>query len=243
MTGNPHDADRSRAAAGRPDHLQAGLPALLPQGEHDLRGRPRPHGLRTAWSDKHPAYEILNGPSGTGIQDLFTPEINSDAPARRDERLDDRQRADEQYDSYKVKAVLNEIDGFDHSGTTKVGTPAIFGMNFQTVSTAEKLPTSDGLAGGYLADGVTPGPLLTRALDYVNAQVGSMVAALQAPGPARRRTVDHPLGQARAVARHALGADADPRRPDHRRPQRRLDARHIPAPATSSRSPSTTTGC
>src|SRR5947209_5944600 len=37
-------------------------------------------GLRTAWSDKHPAYDLLNGPSGTGVQDLFTPEINSDAP-------------------------------------------------------------------------------------------------------------------------------------------------------------------
>lgn len=24
----------------------------------------------TAWSDKHPAYEILNGPSGTGLDDL-----------------------------------------------------------------------------------------------------------------------------------------------------------------------------
>ena len=29
-------------------------------------------GLRTAWSDKHPAYEILGGPSGQGIDDLFT---------------------------------------------------------------------------------------------------------------------------------------------------------------------------
>jgi hypothetical protein len=37
-------------------------------------------GLHTAWSDKHPAYEILNGPAGSGIDDLFTPEINSDAP-------------------------------------------------------------------------------------------------------------------------------------------------------------------
>src|SRR5215831_20117870 len=31
----------------------------------------RAAGLRTAWSDKHPAYEILNGPSGAGVQDLF----------------------------------------------------------------------------------------------------------------------------------------------------------------------------
>ena len=54
----------------------------------DVAGRA---GLRTAWSDKHPAYEILNGPRGTGIQDLFTPEINSVADARR-RRLDDGQR-------------------------------------------------------------------------------------------------------------------------------------------------------
>ena len=37
----------------------------------------------TAWSDKHPAYEVLSGPSGKGIDDLFTPEINSQLPARR----------------------------------------------------------------------------------------------------------------------------------------------------------------
>jgi len=143
----------------------------------------RAAGMRTAWADKHAAYEILNGPSGTGIQDLFTPEINSDAPvpgASNDWTTDNALTM--QYDSYKVKAVLNEIDGWDHSGTTKVGTPAIFGMNFQTVSTAEKLPTSQGLAGGYLADGVTPGPLLTRALDYIDAQVGAMVAELKHRG-------------------------------------------------------------
>ena len=53
-------------------------------------------------------------------------------------------------------------------------------MNFQTVSTAEKLPSSDGLAGGYLADGVTPGPLLSRALDFINTKVGAMLAAIKA---------------------------------------------------------------
>jgi hypothetical protein len=140
----------------------------------------RSAGLRTAWSDKHAAYEILNGPSGTGIQDLFTPEINSDAPtvgSSNDWTTDNALTM--QYDSYKVQAVINEINGLDHSGTNTVGTPAIFGMNFQTVSTAEKLPTSNGLTGGYLADGRTPGPLLTRALDYINAQVGAMTAALK----------------------------------------------------------------
>ena len=99
-------------------------------------------GLRTAWSDKHPAYEILNGPSGTGVQDLFTPEINSNAPSLGDANDWTTDNAlTMQYDSYKVQAVINEINGFDHSGTTSVGTPAIFGMNFQTVSTAQKLPS------------------------------------------------------------------------------------------------------
>ena len=45
-----------------------------------------------------------------------------------------------EYDSFKVQSVINEINGFDHSGTNRVGTPAIFGMNFQTISTAQKLP-------------------------------------------------------------------------------------------------------
>jgi hypothetical protein len=138
----------------------------------------RQAGLRTAWSDKHPAYEILNGPSGAGVQDLFTPEINSNAPIPGNDWTTDNQLT-MQFDSYKVQAVLNEINGYDHSGTSKVGVPAIFGMNFQTVSTAEKLPTSDGLTGGYLNDGVTPGPLLTRALQYIDDQVGKFVSAIQ----------------------------------------------------------------
>ena len=143
----------------------------------------RAAGLRTAWSDKHPAYEILNGPSGAGVEDLFTPEINSAAPgagSSNDWTTDNALTM--QYDSYKVQAVLNEIDGYDHSGTKKVGTPAIFGMNFQTVSTAEKLPSSDGLAGGYFADGQTPGPLLSRALD-------SMVEAIKDRGLSRETVI------------------------------------------------------
>lgn len=135
-------------------------------------------GLRTAWSDKHAAYEILNGPSGTGVQDLFTPEINSDALgyAAGDDWTKDN-RATEQYDGYKVKAVLNEIDGYDHSRTHKVGTPAIFGLNFQSVSTAQKLPASDGLTGGYTAKNV-PGPLLVKNLDFVNTEIGALTGEI-----------------------------------------------------------------
>jgi hypothetical protein len=141
----------------------------------------RAHGLVTAWSDKHPAYDILQGPSGDGIQDLFTPEINSQADAAGDDWTKVNSLT-QQYDGYKVQAVLNQIDGFDHSRSVKLGTPAIFGMNFQTVSTGQKLPKSEGQPGGYLADGVTPGPVLAGALSFVDTQIGRFVAELKARG-------------------------------------------------------------
>ncbi|GAA4244540.1 alkaline phosphatase family protein [Dactylosporangium darangshiense] len=148
----------------------------------------RAHGLVTAWSDKHPAYDILQGPSGTGIQDLFTPEINSIGDAAGHDWTQVNALT-QQYDGYKVQAVLNEIDGYDHARSVKLGTPAVFGLNFQSVSTAQKLPTSDGQAGGYLADGVTPGPVLSGALDFVDAQLGRFVGELSAKGLAGSTTI------------------------------------------------------
>jgi len=141
-------------------------------------------GKYTAWSDKHVAYQILNGPGdATNIDDLFAPEINSNAPNPPPAPSTGDWTSDnlftQQYDNYKVEAVLNEINGHDHSGTKTAPVPALFGMNFQTVSTAEKLPTSQGQPGGYLADGVTPGPVLMRALDFINTEVGRMVDAIK----------------------------------------------------------------
>ena len=166
---------------------------------------------------------MLYGPSGNGVQDYFTPEINSQAlgfPAGEDWTSDNA--ATMQYDSYKVQAILNEIDGYNHSRTSHVGVPAIFGMNFQTVSTAQKLPTSDGLTGGYLPGGKVPGPLLVRALNYINTQVGRMVGRDQAAGPGGQHGPHH-LGQARPVPHRPERPQAGPGRPDHRRGQRGLD--------------------
>jgi Type I phosphodiesterase / nucleotide pyrophosphatase len=146
------------------------------------------HGLRTAWSDKHPAYEALEGPSGNSIDDLFTPEIDSNALEPSGTQYPgeiiwtEDNAATMQYDSYKVQAVLNEIDGYGHSRKTNVGVPAIFGMNFQTVSTAEKLLKSDGLNGGYEPGTTTPGPLLTRALGFINAKLQAMDEEIHTQG-------------------------------------------------------------
>ena len=192
-------------------------------------------GLRTAWSDKHPVYESFNGPSGSGIDDLFTPEIDSTAiepngtPYPGDISWTGDNAATRQYDSYKVQAILNEIDGHDHTGTgPRVGVPAIFGMNFQTVSTAEKLLSSEAviggpvLPGGYLPGTTTPGPLLSSALDYINAQLQTLDQEIQRQGIART-TRDHHHRKARAIAAGSQPADADQGRPDHRCDQRGMD--------------------
>jgi hypothetical protein len=145
-------------------------------------------GLLTAWSDKHPVYTSFNGPSGNGITDSFDPEIDSNAlkpngkPWPGGIAWTGDNAATMQYDNYKVHAVLNWIDGYNHSRTKKVGVPAIFGMNFQTVSTAEKLPTSDGLTGGDLPGTTTPGPLLRRALQYINDRLEKMVTEIHKQG-------------------------------------------------------------
>ena len=152
------------------------------------------HHLLTAWSDKHPAYLILSGPSGEGVDDFFIPEINSSAnPAAPTDPNQPDWTTDnlftQQYDNYKVEAVINWFNGRRHDRSGNPGTPAIFGMNFQTVSTAQKLPTSrtngdlsGTAAGGYLADGATPGPVLKNALDFVDRSLGSMVSALTQRG-------------------------------------------------------------
>jgi len=121
-------------------------------------------GLYTAWSDKHPSYEILNGPSGKGVADLYTPEIAA---------TDGTRLGTQAYDDLKVQAILNEIAGKDHTGTKQEPVPAIFGMNFQAVSVTQKLT-----ADGYLDSIGTPSPELQAALDHTDQSIGKMLAAL-----------------------------------------------------------------
>src|SRR5882762_4346510 len=124
-------------------------------------------GGRTAWSDKHPAYEFLNGPSGNGVDDLFTPEIRLVTKARSIPKT-------EAYDDTKVEAILHEIDGKDHTGSKDVGVPEIFGMNFQSISMAQKMK-----GFGYLDGDGTPSAGLSDALDHTDQSLGKMVARLK----------------------------------------------------------------
>jgi hypothetical protein len=172
-------------------------------------------GLRTAWSDKHAVYMSFNGPGSNGksIDDYFGPEIDSQAvepngvPYPQDDDWAHIEAATKQYDGYKVQAVLNETDGLDHSGRTNVGTPAIYGMNFQAVSVAQKIrmtpatligpdangnyTTSTPEPGGYqrVHGRIVPGPVLSSALNYVDAQLGRMVSQIHRDGLAASTTI------------------------------------------------------
>lgn len=159
-------------------------------------------GLATAWSDKHPSYDLVNGPSGAGVDDLYTPEINSkianggtvqgvnlaataaacDATnslgASRVSIYTDCIPSQLAYDDVKVQAVINWIDGRRSDGGAGTGVvPAIFGMNFQGVSVAQKLPV-----GGYNDAAGTPSAQLQGAIAHTDASIGKMVAELKAKG-------------------------------------------------------------
>ena len=159
------------------------------------------NGGYTAWSDKHPSYSSVSGPGdGTNVDDYYSPEINSDvtnsynqaavagittalgescatldaAGAWTDSFHDIRC-----YDQLKVNAILNEIAGKDHLGKTKTKKPIILGMNFQAVSVGEKLIQS-GVKGGYTDGQGTPSEPLLTEIQFVDAALGQMVAALKA---------------------------------------------------------------
>jgi Type I phosphodiesterase / nucleotide pyrophosphatase len=122
-------------------------------------------GMYTAYSEKRPSYDFLNGPSGAGVQDLYTPEINFFnllVPAQI-----------EAFDDLRVTSVINEINELNHDGTAVAPLPALFGMNFQAVNSAKKASATSG----YADSSGTPDAILMGALSYVDNRIGSMLAA------------------------------------------------------------------
>jgi predicted AlkP superfamily pyrophosphatase or phosphodiesterase len=149
----------------------------------------RTSGGRTAWADKHPAYDLVNGPSGKGVDDLYTPEITNtngfDATGSVVCTVLN--------DQLKVQAILNEIHGLTHDGKPGHGIPAVFGMNFQAVSVGQKLakdnkdgsctPDTDakinGQPGGYKDGAGTPTDVLAYGLQKTDAALASFIKALK----------------------------------------------------------------
>jgi Type I phosphodiesterase / nucleotide pyrophosphatase len=153
----------------------------------------------TAWSDKHPSYDFTNGPSGDGVDDLWSPEINSipvaipavegchplpdPGAATSSNAWTDSFQNIRCYDQYKVQAVLNWIDGKTHDGSATAPVPAVFGMNFQAVSVGQKLVEKTlGLTGGYVDALGTPSDSLFAEIQYVDTAIGQMVSELNKQG-------------------------------------------------------------
>jgi hypothetical protein len=118
-------------------------------------------GLRTAWADKHAAYDLVNGPSGNGVDDLYTPEVTNpqtltdsngntipgpydgdygvvgihvtpDATVSVNCTLDNDKR--------KFDALVAQINGYNHTGRgPQIGTPALFGTDLQAISVGQKV--------------------------------------------------------------------------------------------------------
>jgi hypothetical protein len=150
------------------------------------------HAGRTAWADKHPAYDLVNGPSGNGVDDLYTPEITN--VGGFDNTISVVCTA--QNDALKVKAMLNEIKGLTHDGTKYVGVPTVFGMNFQAVSVGQKLlmdnpgggcaadtdPAINGQQGGYVDGLGTPSAALAYGLKKTDDALRMFINALRNAG-------------------------------------------------------------
>ena len=159
----------------------------------------RAHGGLTAWTDKHPSYEWTNGPSGKGVDDFYGPEINSipvplpnipgcGVVAFPDTTPDDGWTNSfddiKCYDSIHVQAVLNQIDGYNHDRTKRIGVPTLFGTNFQAVSVGQKLAVDPvtGAKGGYLDVLGTPGAGLSGELDFIDQSLGKFVSEIKRQG-------------------------------------------------------------
>jgi hypothetical protein len=155
----------------------------------------------TAWSDKHPSYSSVAGPGdGSNLDDYYSPEINSVVvalpgiktvlgmacdpiadPSQLGAWTDSFQNI-QCYDTLKVNAILNEIDGFTHNRKKQTKVPTIFGMNFQAVSVGQKLIEANVGSGGYTDAAGTPSTLLLGEIQFVDAAIGSWIAELQKQG-------------------------------------------------------------
>ncbi len=155
----------------------------------------------TAWSDKHAVYAAVSGPGAdaSNVDDYYSPEINStvialpgvttangnSCAAIRDTAQvgswTDSFLNIQCYDQLKANAVVNWIKGKKHLGTGSAPVPAIFGMNFQSVSVGQKL-IEGGVKGGYTDAEGTPTPHMLDEIEFVDAAIGQMVAALKHQG-------------------------------------------------------------
>jgi hypothetical protein len=151
----------------------------------------------TAWIDKHASYSFVAGPGGRGLDDYFSPEVDSAVvplpgvttvqgvscatiPDSVGTASWTSSFANIQcYDTIKVNALLNQIAGQTHLGAA-AQVPALFGMNFQSVYIGQSINESGVAVGGYQNAAATPSAQLLKEIEFVDASIGQIVSALKA---------------------------------------------------------------
>jgi len=153
----------------------------------------------TAWIDKHASYSVVGGPGGNGLNDYYSPEVDSTVVALpgvqtsqgiscatiRDKGATSSWTSSflniQCYDALKVNALLNEIAGKTHLGApAKI--PALFGMNFQSVYFGQSLYEPAVGPGGYQNASALPSAPLLQEIEFVDASIGDIVGALRHSG-------------------------------------------------------------
>ena len=150
----------------------------------------------TAWIDKHPSYSMVAGPGGTGLDDYYSPEVDSAViplpgvktaqgvacdPIRDslgESAWNSSFKNIQCYDALRVNALLNQIAGKTHNGRA-AQVPAVFGMNFQSVYFGQSLYEPGVGAGGYQNAAAWPGAQLLKEIEFVDASIGDIVNALK----------------------------------------------------------------
>jgi hypothetical protein len=153
----------------------------------------------TAWIDKHPSYSMVAGPGGTGLDDYYSPEVDSAVvalpgvktalgvacnPIRDSSGAGSWTSSFENiqcYDALRVNALLNQIAGETHAGKA-AQVPAVFGMNFQSVYFGQSLSEPGVGAGGYQNAAAWPSAQLLNEIQFVEASIGDIVNALKDAG-------------------------------------------------------------
>ena len=151
----------------------------------------------TAWIDKHASYSFAGGPGGKGLDDYYSPEVDSVVVALPGIKTSEGASCSpirdttsslsswtnsfaniQCYDALKVNALLNEIAGKTHNGAPAV-TPAVFGMNFQAVYIGESVNDPGVGTGGYKNAAALPSAELLKEIEFVDASIGDIIGALK----------------------------------------------------------------
>ena len=153
----------------------------------------------TAWIDKHASYSFVAGPGGRGLDDYFSPEVDSAVVAlpgvttsqgvscatiRDPNGVGSWTSSFENiqcYDALKVNALINQIAGLTHNGAA-AQVPALFGMNFQSVYIGQSVNEAGVGSGGYQNAAALPSAELLGQIQFVDASIGSIIDALKVAG-------------------------------------------------------------